>query len=195
MFMILNFLGMGIGQSGEAAQTHPNLQIHPLHIASRDVRRIRIADYLGLLNATTLRRTISGLRSRWFRAIQFVQHGVVDLCAECAFDCVQIGTVAVCRQLDPVRQAARQIADELRGIHSATTSNMPARNQLRVRTNRGPSPHVTKAKLALQFFRQILFLRIAEGPDFITLEPRAWQMPQGIVLIPFARSSQIGKEF
>jgi hypothetical protein len=58
---------------------------------------------------------------------------------------------------------------ELIGSARAACPDAPARNQFRIRVERNPSPHVSKAKLTLFISGHILVFGVAELPNFIAL--------------------------
>jgi hypothetical protein len=102
--------------------------------------------------------------------------------------------VAVCRQLDPVRQPPCQIADENPGSTRVPSADHPCRDQLGVRAERRPRLDITKTRLLLEPLRNVLLLRVAEGPDFVALNPLAGQAAQGLVLVSLAGRAQVHEE-
>jgi hypothetical protein len=81
--------------------------------------------------------------------------------------------VAISSKLDALAQTASQIINEFSRIDCRTIANHEGWNELGISVYRRPGPDIAKAKLALQFFRQVLFLGVAERPNFIALNPFA----------------------
>jgi hypothetical protein len=67
-------------------------------------------------------------------------------------------------QLDAVRKTGRQVVHEVLRVPSIACTNAPARDKFGVRAKSSPRPHVTVTELAAQFFRHVLFFRVAELP-------------------------------
>lgn len=71
---------------------------------------------------------------------------------------------------------------------------MPARDQLGIRAERRPCPHVPISKLPAKFLRNVLLLGIAERPDFIALNPLARQIDQHAPLVSLAGIANLRQE-
>lgn len=81
----------------------------------------------------------------------------------------------VSRELDAVRQSARKAAHEFIGALRAPIPDEPARDELRFRVNRDPSPHVASAGSRLAF-GNIFLLRVAKTPNLVALDSLTFQV-------------------
>ena len=79
-------------------------------------------------------------------------------------------------------------------VPSIASPDAPARYQLRIRAKSNPRPNVPKAKLASQFFWDVLFLGVAELPDFVALYAFAIEVPKRLALILGARFANVGQQ-
>ena len=66
--------------------------------------------------------------------------------------------------------------------------------RLGIRTQGGPGPHITTAKLAFQCFRNVLFLGVTETPNFIALDSFTGKVSEHFILILGACVAQINQE-
>ncbi len=195
MLMIFKFLGKAVRESCESTHLHPHGEVLALNVASRNVSRIRITDNRGGHRSNAFRRTITSLAFASVVAVQFDKHGIINFRTEGSLNGIQIYSVAVRGQLDTIGETRSQIGDEVVRVASRATTYQPARNQLRISTQCSPCPNVTITKLAAQFFRKVFFLRIAERPNFVTLNFLARKIAKVSVLIFQARSTHFGQEF
>ena len=154
----------------KAAHRHPHCQILTLNIAGRNVLLVGLPNDWGSHCSNALRGAIARIFTLRFVPVQFDQHSVINFSPERQFHSSQIDSQSIRGQLDAVGQPSGQVVHEVLGIPSIARAHAPAGNQFSVRTNCGPRPHVTIAKLAAKFFRHILFLRIAELPNLIALD-------------------------
>ncbi len=71
----------------------------------------------------------------------------------------------------------------------------PANNQFRIRVNRGEGPNVASVAYALPHVRRrVLFLGVAERPDFIDLDALRWNVAKSDILILLARFADADKQ-
>lgn len=119
---------------------------------------------------------------RRLRAIQFDQHGVVHVRPERTIDRFQVGSVSIRCQLNPVGEAPCQFANEPMSVSSIPPADEPTGDEFRVGIQGYPCPHIAKAPLALVRGRDVLFLGVAEGPHFVTLDSSARQVAEGLIL-------------
>ena len=94
---------------------------------------------------------------------------IVDVGAERFLDRVQIGLVAVRRELDAVGKAVLHVVHEGQRIFAVATADQPRNDQLAVAVERGPRPRVASAIDRLLHGRDVLLLRVGERPDFVAL--------------------------
>src|SRR5438093_5691232 len=102
--------------------------------------------------------------------------------------------MAVRCQLNPMRQAGREISNELNRIAVISFTDQPCRYKLCVRADRRPCPDIPKAELAPIFLWDILSLGIAEPPNFVALNSLTRQVPKFLILIPSTRLPKISEE-
>src|SRR3989338_3201736 len=93
-----------------------------------------------------------------------------------------------------MRKATGKIGHERSRRPSVARSHEPCWNQLGLCINHRPRPYVAKSKLSPQRFRQVLFLRVAERPDFIALEPPTRQIAERLILVRPTCRAHIGQE-
>src|SRR5208282_4117791 len=80
-------------------------------------------------------------------------------------------------------QPARQIAHKDPSRVRIARAYVPAWDQLAVRANRRPRPHIAKAELTAQFLWHVLLLGVDEIPNLITLDSTAVKPAQVLVLV------------
>jgi len=102
--------------------------------------------------------------------------------------------VAVCCQLNAMREPLGHIFHELGGITSITTANQPGNDEFGVSVDGGPGPHVPYAFRILHLQRHILLLGVAEAPNLIALDPATVQACDVFLLVHLARPSQVHEE-
>jgi len=90
--------------------------------------------------------------------------------------------VSVRCKLNAIGKARGQILGEEVRVLGITLADHVARDQLGIGANRGPGPYVTNAVNAFQIGRDVLFLGVAERPDFIALDALARQVAQCAIL-------------
>src|SRR5262249_5474855 len=78
-------------------------------------------------------------------------------------------------QLDPVREPASEVPNELLARRGISATKRPTRNQFRIRINHGPSPDISGDALLGDLRRQIALLAIAKLPYFISLQAAAFR--------------------
>lgn len=191
--VVLDLLGEGVRQPGEPAHAHPDVQVLPLGIAGRNLARIRLAGDHPDARPGAHRRAVAGFRPRLF-TVNLDQLRVIDLRAERILHRLNIGLVRVGRQLNAMAQAAGQIVHELVRRASVPPSDMPAGNQLRFGIDRRPRPHVAVTELPALLLRDVLRLGVAEGPDFVALQPAAFEVAEHPVLELGARLASFDLE-
>src|SRR6266478_3776208 len=102
-------------------------------------------------------------------AIYLDQHGIIDASAKCALYRVEINSVSVGGQLNPMSQTGRQIVHQCEGALRTPVAHKPRDGQLGIRIYGGPGPNIAITELLLLVSRHILLLRIDEAPNLITL--------------------------
>lgn len=184
--VVLKLLAEGVRQASESAHVHTHVEILTLHVASRDVLLIRGADHFDALGAKTLRGAVALLSLR-IVAEYLDQLRVVDLVTERVRNSRQIHLVAVRGQLDSIRQPACNILKEVRCTPRVPPAYGPTDNKLRLRFNRGEGPNVSSVAHAFPHFRRgVLFLGVAERPDFINLDTLRRNVAKSDVLVLLA---------
>jgi alkylation response protein AidB-like acyl-CoA dehydrogenase len=102
MRVVLDLFREAICKSGKAARMHPNAEIAALHIRSRNMIDIRIAFDFGFTNAGAFSGAIATLGAFRRSSINLDQNRIVNVAAECAFNGLKIGPVAVAGKLNAV---------------------------------------------------------------------------------------------
>ena len=183
--VILDFLRESVSKARETAQRHAQRQIRALHVTCRNVRQIRVSDLRRLRRTDDFIRAVFALATfvRLVFAVQLHEHGVVHVRAEHVFDRIGVDLVAIRSELHAMREARVQISEESLSGPSAASADHPRTHELGIGTKRRPRPNVADTKRALEFLRDVLFLRADEGPYFIALHALARQVAQRLVLI------------
>jgi hypothetical protein len=88
--MVLKFFGEGVGQSSEAAHPHTRRKVRPLDVRRADVLALRVSRNARLLAANALGGTVATDRALRARTIDFDEHPVVDIVAECLANGIKI---------------------------------------------------------------------------------------------------------
>lgn len=101
--------------------------------------------------------------------------------------------MAVCGQLDAMRQPSGQIVHKVICRASITGADKPARHKFRVRIKRNPRPHAARSA-ALHIFWHVLVFGINERPDFIALDALAIQVAESLVLIGGAGRAKFNQQ-
>ena len=182
MAKVVNLLAESVGQSSETAHAHSHCQVGALYKASRNMLWIRTP-----LNRYGLRSKANGGAIPCFSlksiAVNLYQRCVVDLRPKRAFDRIQIDSVTVSGELDTASKAIRQILHKVIGSRSVSVADEVANQEFRVSINCRPRPHITITKLAALGLRHVLFLSIAELPDFIALDAARSHIAHRAVMI------------
>src|ERR1700730_13352388 len=110
-------------------------------------------------------------------AIYFHEHGIIDARAKCAFHGVEINSVSVSSQLNPMSQARRQIIHQCEGAFRAAVSYKPRDSQLGIRIDGNPSPHIPVTELLLLIGRHVFLLGVDEAPNLVALNTLASEVP------------------
>ena len=117
------------------------------------------------------------------RTINLNQLGIINVGSESAFDGIKVNAQAVCGELDAMREPFCQIVNEHLRRSRVTIAGHERRNQFCVRVNRNPSPNVSVSEFPFLFGGYVLLFRVAELPNFIALNPLAFQVAESAVLI------------
>ena len=109
--MVLDFLTEPVGQPGEPPHPHSHREVLAFDVTRRNEVVERFPGNHFLPGFDTFGGTVSHFVTGRI-AVNLDEHGVVDITTKSVFHCLQVSLVAVCRQLNPVAQSARQIGDE-----------------------------------------------------------------------------------
>lgn len=192
MAKVIDFLGEPVGKSGKPPHGHSHGEVCSLNIAGGDVFGVWLSGYRCGLRSKTDRWAIPDFILRL--AVNFDQRGVVDVAPESALDGFQIDLQPVSGQLHPVGETVSQVLHKFIGASSVTLSDEVGNGQLCIGINSHPSPHVTVAEDALFLNRDVLFLSVAELPDFIALNSVRFHTANSAVMEVSARRSQLFQE-
>lgn len=191
--MILDLFREGVGKAGKAAHRHPHGEVLPLDMAGGDEQRIGRPENLYFLATIAGGRAVALLRFRIVAKI-LDELRVVDLICKGINDRIHVEFKTIACELNPARQALRQIADELSGASGVTLPHKPGNRQLGLRIDCYPSPYVARYTLGGDFGRNVLLLGIAEAPDFIDLNLFGLDVPNSEILILSAGGTDFGKQ-
>ena len=178
--MVLDFFGKRIGQAGEAPHLHPHGQILAFNVTRRYVFRIGIAANNLLLAADAISGAVARFRISRL-AIEFYQHGVVDVVLKSTGDSVNVNRMAVRRKLYAARKPRRQILNEFPRRNRMASTYKPGANQLGIRVHRDPGPHVASVTTLARRRRDVLLFGRDERPNFITLDALTRQIHESFV--------------
>ena len=88
--MVLEFLGEGIGKASETPHSHAHRKVRPLDVRRADMLALRVSRNARLLASNALGGTVATDRALRARTIDFDEHPVVDIVAECLANGIQI---------------------------------------------------------------------------------------------------------
>lgn len=192
--MVVKFLTEGIRQSGKSTHVHSHVQILALYVAGRDMAKIGSTDQLDSFGPKTLRGAVT-LLPFGIVAEDLDQLRVVDPFAEGVRHGSQVHLVPVRGQLDSSAQPARNVLKELRRMPRVSPAYKPAKNQLGFCIDGGKSPDIARIPNLLPHLqRGVFFLRIAEGPDLIDLDPLGRNVTDNPILVLRARLANTRQE-
>ena len=193
MFQVLNLLGKRVREPGKAPHTHPHREVLALNERRADVVRVGVTLNGIPPRPDALGGAIAGIPDQ-LGSVQLHEHGVVDLEAEGIFHGIDVDLVPVRRELDAIGKPSGQIRHKLRSAARIPLPHEPARDDLRVSAKRCPGPYVPKPELPLQVLRDVLLLRVAEGPNLIALNPATGQVPKVGILVLRGGLPNFGQE-
>jgi hypothetical protein len=120
--MIVQFLRESVSQSGETAHVHPHRQILALYVRSRNVLWVWVSAYFFRLTADANGGRIS--RFIFQRVtVNLLQLRVIDIRAECFFDCGEISLMTVCCDLHAPLNPAGSILHKIHRPVRATSTD------------------------------------------------------------------------
>jgi hypothetical protein len=118
--VVLQLLGEGIGQAGEAADAHPHGQVGALDVAGRDVLGIGATLDERLRRASADSRGVAVISLRAL-AVVLDQLREVHAPAEGILDRLEVHLVAVAGELDPVHHPGGNSGEGLRRLGAPET--------------------------------------------------------------------------
>lgn len=194
VFVVLDFLGERVGQSGETAHPHPHRKIGALDVAGRDVFGVRVTHNLSNLRADNHGRTVAPLPF-WGRSINLVEHGVIDaIPAKRILNGEQIDLVGVGRKLDTADKAPLQILEKDSGRLPAPIPDEEGGDEFGIGINRRPSPDVTDLTLFALGCLDLSLLHSDEAPNLVALDAGARKIDQRLLLVGETGRSNILKQ-
>ena len=178
-FQVRQFLAIGVREPRQSAKRHAHGEVLPFHVARRNVADARSAnEHLGY-----------NLRDSWWRVPPFIVLAVItkqldqlreiNIQSERLRNRLLVEIESVRSQLDLLRQARVQIANETDGAAHRPLPDEVGSNQLCVRVLGDENPLIA-------YFRAIIFVDAAlllsdKTPDFIALYIAAIQIAQHCV--------------
>ena len=88
--MVLKLLGEGRGRPGETAHSHAPRKVRPLDVRRADMLALRVSRNARLLAANALGGTVATDRALRARTIDFDEHPIVDIVAECLANGIRV---------------------------------------------------------------------------------------------------------
>src|SRR5258708_40347710 len=102
--------------------------------------------------------------------------------------------MAVRRQLDAIGQARSNVPHEQLSEVSITRADKPRDDELRVRIQRRPGPHVADVWVFFPLFGDVPFLATDERPNLIALDSSASQVATDAALILGTSAANLDKQ-
>jgi hypothetical protein len=114
------------------------------------------------------RRAVALLRFRR-DAVVLDQDRVVDSSIKSRVYGIQVDVVSIRRELNAIRQTAREVRHEMLGGFGVARPDIPGRNELCISAKRGPCPDIAINKLSALLRWHVLLVRVHEGPSLVRL--------------------------
>src|ERR1019366_9254350 len=134
-----------------------------------DVFRIRIAAHNLHVGTDALGGTVTALLGIGGSAVNLLQLSVIHVHAKRAFDRVQVGSVAVCRDLYAPTNALSAVLHKVHCPSAIAAADEVADAELRVRVDSGPRPSISPS-FRFSLGADVLRLCPDEAPNLITLQ-------------------------
>ncbi len=119
--------------------------------------------------------------------VELHELSVVDIAPEGVIHALKIRLVSVCGQLHLIGKPTRHIPQQPASPPRIPAPRKPRYGQLRIRADCRPRPYVAVAELAPVWPWDILFLGVAERPNFVYLDALTVEIAQYPVLILLTR--------
>jgi hypothetical protein len=156
--------------------------------------RIGATDYNVLFGAKTLRGAVSLLAFN-VATEDFHKLRVVYVYPKHFLDSLEIHLMAVCGELNPIRQALGNVLKEQRRTPRVPRTNKPANRQLSICVKSDERPNVASIGYSLRHLRRdVLLLGIAKRPNLIDLDTFSRYVPHGLVLVSGASRPNLTKQ-
>jgi len=167
---VFNLLAEAVRQPREPSHRHSHREVHSFDVAGRDMLAVGMACDGCSGGSEALRRAVARLGFNRL-AVNLDQRGVVDFSTKGTFHGVQINAVPIGSELHAIGESRSQVLHELVSTTRVTQAHEIGDRQLGICVNCGPGPHITVAEDAFPVSGNVLRFRIAELPDFVTLNP------------------------
>jgi len=195
VLVVFHFLRERIRQPRESPHGHSHRKVLPLDVTCGNVSAVWPPGNNRGNCADAFCRAVASFFVARVASVEFDQHRVINLSAEREIDSREIDAVAVRGQLNAIGEPSRQIVHEVLRVPRRTPSHAPRGNELGIGTERGPSPHVTISEVSAHFCRYVLFLGVAERPNFVALDALARKIAKRVALIFRARHANPREKF
>lgn len=184
--MVFHLLRESIRQSRHAARVHADIEIVPLGIGRADMLHVGVALDPHFLRASAFSWAVATLGTLGSLAVGLHEHGIINVRAERAFDCLKVRLMAIAGELNAVREAIGKIGDKVVGALGIAAPDKPNRNQLRIGARGNPKPSVALFASGLKLRVRVLRLGADKAPNFVDLNALAFEVAKNAILIPRA---------
>lgn len=193
MTEIINLLAKGVRQPRKPSHGHPHSEILTFNVAGRDVTRVRFSVDDSSSGPDALCWAIARFRFGG-NSVEFNKGRIVDIRAKSTLHGFHVNAISVRSQLDTAGEPPCQILHKLKGTSGIPSSNKIGDNQFGIGINSNPSPNIPVPELAFLIGGYILLFRIAELPDFVTLNPARFNSANSVMVKLLTRCSDTFQE-
>src|SRR5436305_326666 len=188
---VLDFAAEPVGEPREAPHPHPHRQVLALDVAGRDPAGVGVALDDPPLGPDADRGAVfADLAARVLLLDLSPVHVVPEGRPYRPF----VDPVAIGAELDAPLQPARQVGQEDFCVVAGPLADRPSGHQLRIGVNRREGPHVAVTGRPFELLRNVLLLRVTEGPNLIDLQHLAGESLENAVLVLGAGFAEVGQQ-
>lgn len=141
-FQVLKLFAESIRQSRESPHRHSHCEVLPLDVARGNVVVVGITADNRFARPHADGGTVTCFWRFVHRAVNLLQHRIINLGTEGIFNRVKVCAMAVCCKLNAVRKTLLQVVHEVICTARVAVSDEPAGNELRIGVKGNPRPNV-----------------------------------------------------